>query len=234
MIRRITLDGREIVYELTYKKVKNINLRIYPDGKIKLSANRSVSLEVIEGFIRSRSPFILGALDKFRAQEGNAPALNSFQNDDSVRIFDEVLTLKVLESNKNRAERRGGELWLFVRYENDRDLREKTLDAYLKKELLARIDAALPEIYARFSAFDFDMPEVKIRKMKTRWGSCNCAKKTVTLALALVGHPLDCLYFVIAHELCHLVHPNHSKAFYITLTSVMPDWKEHKRILNGK
>lgn len=68
MTHTVTVGDRKITYELTRKKVKNINLRIKPDGTVHVSASTAVTIAVIERFIRERSDFILGAIDKFNAK----------------------------------------------------------------------------------------------------------------------------------------------------------------------
>lgn len=228
----IMLGDRLVFYELTRKKVKNINLRIYPDGKIKISANPRVPIKTVEGFILSRSEFILRALKGFESREVRLG--KTYENNDSVRIFGEILTLKVFREKKNHVALSDGELCLYVNDENDCAIKEKTLEKYLKKELEDEINATLPEIFSLFSEYNIKMPEIKLRKMKTRWGSCNCSKGIVTFSIALAEHSRECIAFVIAHELCHLVHPNHSSDFYATLSSVMPDWKIRKNKLNNK
>ena len=230
----ILLGDRTVAYELIRKKVKNINLRIYPDGKIKISAGSNVPIKTIEAFIRSRAAFIIGALDRYKSAEKNAPIEMSFEDNDSVRLFNESLTLKIKDGKRNRAERRAEELWIYVRDKADRTMKENTLDVFFRRELEVKIAELLPEIHRRFEEFDIDMPEIKIRRMKSRWGSCNTTKGIVTVNLALAEYPLECLEFVLAHELSHLVHPDHSKQFYSTLTAVMPDWKAQKKMLNGR
>ena len=63
-----------------------------------------------------------------------------------------------------------------------------------------------------------------IKKMKTRWGSCS-SKGSINLNIDLIKLPEQCIKTVILHELCHLVHMNHSKEFYALMTAEMPDWK---------
>lgn len=69
MTHTVTVGDRKITYELTRKKVKNINLRIKPDGTVHVSASTAVTIAVIERFIRERADFILGAIDKFQCKK---------------------------------------------------------------------------------------------------------------------------------------------------------------------
>lgn len=75
MTHTVTAGDRKITYELTRKKVKNINLRIKPDGTVHVSASTAVTIAVIERFIRKRADFILGAIDKFNAKNENKKTL---------------------------------------------------------------------------------------------------------------------------------------------------------------
>jgi len=69
--------------------------------------------------------------------------------------------------------------------------------------------------------------------MKTRWGSCNSQKGYINLNLELIKEPIRCIEYVVAHELAHLIHPNHSKEFYNYLSYLLPEWKELKKRLNN-
>lgn len=82
------------------------------------------------------------------------------------------------------------------------------------------------------SAYGVTEPTFTIRSMRARWGSCSSTGR-VTLNLKLLLVPETCIEYVVMHELCHMVHHNHSKRYYALLTKCMPDWKERKRILDG-
>lgn len=90
----------------------------------------------------------------------------------------------------------------------------------------------LNALYPRFVKYGVARPTLRIRDMKSRWGSCLPTKGIITLNKQLLAVPLSCIEYVVMHELCHFLHPNHSKQFYTTLAMLMPDWKERKQLLN--
>ncbi len=88
------------------------------------------------------------------------------------------------------------------------------------------------EIYPVFQKYDVAMPVVRIREMDTRWGSCLVRKGIITLNKRLLEAPRNCIEYVVMHEFCHFIHPNHSKHFYGFLSMLMPDWRERKALLD--
>ena len=75
-------------------------------------------------------------------------------------------------------------------------------------------------------------PQLRLREMKSRWGSCLVYKQTITLNTNLLTCSRRCIEYVVLHELCHFVHPNHSPRFYELLSSFLPDWKQRRQELN--
>lgn len=90
----------------------------------------------------------------------------------------------------------------------------------------------LEELYPQFKKYGVERPTLRIRDMETRWGSCLVKKGVITLNKRLLEAPRNGIEYVVMHELCHFVHPNHSELFYIFLTMLMPDWKERKQFLD--
>ena len=76
------------------------------------------------------------------------------------------------------------------------------------------------------------VPSIRIRRMYSRWGSCNTATHEIHLAARLAAYPAECIEYVLIHELCHYRVPEHSKAFYAAMDVLLPDWKQRKRLLN--
>ena len=224
MKRKIMLGDREVEYELIRKKVKNINLRIRSDMSITVSAATSVQIQVIERFLHSRADFICRALDRFQRNRSKNNVAE-YNDNDTVRLFGESLALKLIKGERAFAEKRAGAIYLTVKDPEDTTERTNAMNKFFRVELYASVEEMLRRVIERFDGFDIAAPKITVRDMKTRWGSCNSVKGRVSINLRLVQYPRECLEFVLCHELCHLVHPNHSKGFYQLLGSVMPDWR---------
>ena len=97
------------------------------------------------------------------------------------------------------------------------------------KEIFSEI---LREYYPLFQKYGVKEPILRIRSMETRWGTCSMSRGVVTLNKQLLEAPRSCIEYVVMHELCHFIHPNHSKQFYAFLSMLMPDWKERREQLN--
>lgn len=74
-------------------------------------------------------------------------------------------------------------------------------------------------------------PELKVRDMTTRWGVCAPGKRRITLNLRLAARPQEQVEYVVLHEYCHFVHPNHQAEFWALMTRLMPDWKQRRKAL---
>ena len=92
----------------------------------------------------------------------------------------------------------------------------------------------LDEIYPLFIPYGVKKPVLRIRTMKSCWGSCLVNKGIITLNRKLLMKPRECIEYVVMHELCHFIYPDHSKQFYGFMEKLMPDWKERREHLNGR
>ena len=104
------------------------------------------------------------------------------------------------------------------------------LEKYLKKEYFNLYQEHLIEYYQNFKE-NIPLPKLKIRKMKTRWGVCNTKNCTITLNLELIHYEINCLDYVIVHELSHLLVPNHSKKFWSIVEKYYPNYKKIRKKL---
>lgn len=229
----LNLNGRRVPYELTYKKVKNVNIRVRADGTVSVSANRWVSQSQVENILTQRGEFILRALERFAALEQTAPRQMEYLPGDTLWLLGKPYVLAVRKGDGNRVESTGGGLLLTVKDPADQALRTKTVETFYKEQCLAVTTRLVREIQPTLQPLGVPLPEIKVRSMTSRWGSCKPTAGRVTFARQLVEAPLPCVEYVVWHELVHFVHPNHSPAFYGVLSSFLPDWKARRERLNS-
>ncbi|MFV0502371.1 MAG: M48 family metallopeptidase [Lachnospirales bacterium] len=228
MIKKIYLNDQVITYNLTRKKVKNINLRIRQDGTIMVSANTAVKITTIEGFIKENSDFILKSLEEIIKNSKNNLALKKqYINGDTLKLLGEDYKLKIIYSKENNVMLKNSFINLYL-VEDIFEIKEQLISDWYKKEAKKYLNRILKYMYEKVEPLGVPMPKVTVRNVKTIWGSCNKYKCKVTLNTKLVQAPLQCIEYVALHELVHLIHPNHSKDFYTELESLMPNWKSRK------
>ena len=96
------------------------------------------------------------------------------------------------------------------------------------------LSAVVPSLLAKWQPKTAIASEVRFKTMKTRWGSCNTRARRIWLSTYLPAYPIQCTEYVIVHELCHLIHPNHSREFWQAVATAMPDYKHWHNLLAGK
>ena len=208
--RNIILGGNELIYECMRKKVKNVNLRVHSDGKLLVSAPFFLSDKQIDDIIKEKEAFILRAISHFAERKQSVPEPFSFADGETISLFGKDYSLHFTE---------------------DTEMKRKALKAYLEKELRSLLLSMCAEIYPLFEKAT-PMPELRLRLMRARWGSCAPKKAVLTFNTNLAFYPTPCIEYVVMHEFTHFLHANHSKAFYDALAEKMPDWKERKARLN--
>ena len=103
--------------------------------------------------------------------------------------------------------------------------------AYYRQEL----SAVIPSLFDKWHPIvGATANEIRLKKMHTRWGSCNTRARRIWLSVYLPAYPIECTEYVIVHELCHLHHANHSAAFWQTVATAMPDYQRWHNMLAGK
>lgn len=230
--RQVSCENGVISYQLTRKKVKNVNLRIKPDGKVLVSANRRVPIEFIDGFIRRKQKFILSALAKYEEKRNliqDTP--RRYVSGESYELLGKNLRLKVEESENETIYSDGVYIILRVRDKDNFRHKEIMMTKWLKEYQMTVFKELINKIYAQMQKYDVPFPTLKVRCMKSRWGSCQPQKGIITLNSRLIAAPENCIEYVVLHEFVHFIHPNHSKQFWNFVTMMMPDWKERKREL---
>lgn len=234
MTKTIVLNNQKINYELNRKNVKNLNLRIKPDGTISVSVNNRISQEKIDTFLVEHSDFILNALKKYEELEKNKPGEIELITGDIVKILGTERTLKVESGSKNIVSCDKYFLTLIVKDKSDFELKKKVFEKWKKEQATKLITEICEAMYPYFKNYVPEFPQIKFRKMTSRWGSCQPNSNILTFNTLLIETPVECIEYVVAHEFTHFLEANHSKNFYSKLERIMPDWKERKKKLNNK
>ena len=231
MKRTIELDGRLVEFELERKNVKNLNLRIKANQSVYVSANHRVSEHIIEDFLQSKSDYILKALDRYAEMSKYAPKPKLYVDGESFRILGHDLRLKVMEGKRNTATSDESFIMLTVKDLTDHDLKQRTMDNWLKRRCRDCVHDVCETVYPKFQKYGVEFPEIRVRNMVSRWGCCQPKRKVLTFNIALLEAPLSCIECVVTHEYVHFLQPDHSQKFYQYLSMFMPDWKERKKEL---
>lgn len=227
--KTLWVDGRSIPYELTRKKIKNMNIRISPAGEVRMSVPLWVSESAAEAFLKEKSDWVAAHLAEWKAAQ-IPPA--QFQTGEVLRILGRDVPLTVREGSPAGVRFEGNGAVLTAPKSSTPELRRRIAEKWLGTEALVYYQSVLERLFPLVAPFGCHKPQLAVRKMRTRWGSCIPVKGKVTLSLNLFFAPAECVDYVMLHELCHLKHPNHGQGFYRMLASLLPDWKERKRILN--
>lgn len=218
-------------YTLERKKVKNLNLRIRRDGSVYVSANKSVTLDYIENFLRSKSDFIFKAVEHYSEVSAMKESPKKYVDGESFRVLGHDLRLKVLRGARNEVKSDGVFITLRVKDPFDTDMKERVFRKWLAAVCRETVTELCEAVYPKFKKYGIDFPEIKFRNMVSRWGSCMPKKKILTFSYALATVPVSCIEYVVMHEFTHFLHLNHSPDFYRQLAVFMPDWRERKKLL---
>ncbi len=231
MTETITIGDRSITYEIIRKKVKNVNLHVKSDGRIIISANNRVSKKYIEDFILRKADWIEKALQRFESRGANCNKEFELADGECVKLLGKEYPIYIIPANQNHIEINDSCIYINTKYPEDKNKIKVLWDKWYGLFIKDIFYEVVKEIYPKFLPYHIAMPNIKIRMMKTRWGSCSVYTGMITLNTALIHAPIECIEYVAAHELTHFLQPNHSSKFYNMLGIIMPDHKERKKLL---
>ena len=167
---------------LCRKRVKNLTLRLGPDGSVRVSAPLRASAASVDAFVAAHAGWVQKALARQKAAEAARAAAPTPKPAACLPLFQAVS------------------------------------------------DGVCPRFAGVLGG---RKPIIKVRDMRTRWGSCHPAKRQITLAARLALQPPEAVEYVVVHEYCHFVHPDHQAGFWALVASILPDWKARRALLRN-
>jgi len=217
---------------LIRKPVKNLNLNVRPDMTVMVSANDSITEERIREFVLKKAEWILKQLKYFEGYQQPQKEEKEYVSGESFKYLGRQYRLKVYRAEQDLIRYYRGRIELFTTQPENHKKKKHMITAWYKERSQKKFSQSLERIYPVMKKYSVDKPTLKIRQMKTRWGSCQKKEHAIVLNSDLIKAPTFCIDYVILHELIHFIHRNHDKEFLLFMTALMPDWQQRKRILD--
>ena len=214
-------DYRGVQVQLIAKAIKHCYLRVKPDGLIMLTHNKWVKQSAVLELIDKNWGLIESKLAKLL--KPNDLSLGS-----DIYFLGECYKLNIILDKKIKVEVIDNYVNIFTP-KDEFEIKIKILNAWYLQQSNLSLTKQYEKYLDNISHWKITPPPLlRVRTMKRRWGSYNKTTNTVTLNTNLVKVSTDIIDYIIAHELCHILHFNHSSAFYDELTRLHPTWKKQK------
>ena len=221
--------GNSIIrFSLTFSKRKTLGISIYPDTNVKVVAPENATLQKVKQKVEKRGRWIQKQVRKFTEIHKPIKKLE-YVSGETLYYAGRQYRLKIHEGRPG-IKLAGKFFQLYINRKDDKKKAKQLLDDWYREH-------AHRKLHERFEKYRYIIQREKINfnsliimRMGKRWGSCT-NKGNIVLNTNLVKVPVDCMDYVIIHEICHLKHLNHSSKFYNTLGKHLPDWEKKKRKL---
>ncbi|GBG05905.1 metal-dependent hydrolase [Paenibacillus agaridevorans] len=219
----------ELVIDVEQKDIKNIHLSVYPPtGKVRIAAPLRMDLDTIRVYALSKVSWIRKQQAKLKGQEREAP--REFLTRESHYFRGKRYLLQVIEFDAPpRVELQHSKLVLYVRPDSTFDKKQEVLEEWYRVQLKIHV-ADLIEKWEKI--MNVKVNEFGIKKMKTKWGTCNREAQRIWLNLELAKKPPECLEYIVVHEMVHLHERNHNDRFIAFMNQYLPKWQLYKEVLN--
>lgn len=227
----IQYGNTTIEYALSYTDRETLAIHVHPDTHVSVDAPIGSELAEIEKRVHKRASWIVKQQRDFERYYYEVPA-RKYVSGESHRYLGRQYRLKVLPSQDGESIKMDrGRFLIHTREKDNRERKKQLLDNWYRGHAQRVFTERVKKWHPHFQRYHIPLPQVVIRRMKTRWGSCTAEGK-ITLNLKLIQVPKHLIDYVIVHELSHIVEHNHSDEFYALLTRIMPDWEERRETLN--
>lgn len=234
-VQKVEYGTKTLTFNLSYSKRETLEIAVYPDQTVWVTAPIDSPLEKIFEKVRKRGRWIVNQL-KYFSRFGRQNIEFEYISGETHRYLGKQYRLKVIQVQGKEAESVKLKQGYFViqshQKQNPVHVRQQ-LDQWYRRKAEAKFTSRLAFCLDLVKKYHIKRPnELKIYQMDKRWGSYTTSGN-ILLNPDLVKHPTYCIDYVIIHELCHTKHPKHDKAFYHLLGKVLPDWQKRKNKLEG-
>ncbi len=215
--------------KIVKKRIKNINIKVKPNCDIILTVPLGTKDEYIDYILERRKGWIEKKIKYFKE---NQPSVKEYVSGEDFYYLGKRYRLKVIiqDDINHFIKLKKGYLELHININNNNFVdKERFIYSWYyekaEKYFLKTLNRLNEQTVKK------EVKIIRIKKMKTRWGSCNFKKHYINLNIELIKNRKEFIEYVILHELTHLIYPNHSKEFYNYIATYMPNWKERKKMI---
>lgn len=223
MTDSIRFGSKVIDFRLEYSDRKSLGITVTPEMEVLVKAPVATSIEKIRDKIKKKAPWIIRQQGFFLSFQPRTPQ-RKYLSGETHLYFGRQIRLKIISGKPESVKLKGK--FLEVTLSDKSKARDLISEWYLNLAQVKFHELAQPLI-AKFKIYNVEPRSIVLRDMATRWGSCT-PKGKIILNPELIKAPKGCIEYVIIHELCHLVHHDHTRKFLDLQTKVMPDWEKWK------
>lgn len=219
----------DVEIELTWKPIKNLHLSVHPPaGTVRVSAPRTMPRDVVRAFLIGKLPWIRKQREKILAQERESP--REYLEGESHYFQGQRLLLEIHPaSGPYRVEVNHQALQLYLHPSAGIEARRRLLERFYREHLKGEVPNYIKGYEKRLGV---EVAEFGIKKMKTRWGTCNPRARRIWINLELAKKPPECLEYLVLHEMLHLIEPRHNRRFKTLMERHYPRWRSVRDQLN--
>lgn len=224
------LTVRGIDIDVVFKDIKNLHIGVYPPfGRVRIAAPERLDDDAIRLAVVQRLPWIRKQRDKLRAAARQSE--REMVAGESHYVWGVRHRLRVVDQpGRARLELKGRRFTLYAPADMPVERRRTALDRWYRAQLLE----VIPALIAKWEpVLGCTVPAWTIRRMKTKWGTCNRETGQLRFNVELAKKHPDCLEYVIVHEMTHLLERNHTERFTTLMDEFLPDWRARRDQLNG-
>ena len=224
-----TINVGDISINVIHKDIKNVHLSVHPpQGRVTISAPLRMDLETIRLFSISKLGWIRKQQEKLKKQKREAP--REYISRESHFYLGQRYLLKVIEQKaKPKVVLKHNTIELYIRKGTSKAKKEKILQGWYREQLKK---IALQYVEKLEKKINVKVTEICIRKMKTKWGTCNSNAKRIWLNTELAKKPIESIEYILIHEMVHFLERNHNGKFTAYMDKFFPKWKHLREELN--
>jgi predicted metal-dependent hydrolase len=225
-------DNVSIEYDLVRSRRKTVGITVHRDGRVTVRAPMNAPAAGIQAIVQKKGGWIVKKQRLF-AEAPPAPAPPRFVSGEEHLFLGRAYPLVVRQAKKGHVELVDGQFLLYRPATSSADSREKLMREWYREQAKKVFAKRLETCYPRAAALGIPFPEMKIRLMKRRWGSCASYKGSILLNLRLVQTAEPYIDYVILHELAHFKERYHNRDFYALMDHLLPGWRARREELNS-